>query len=149
MGHIDKMINSKIIDEDLCLANICTTHTILRDKKYIQYLILDKASVNTISSSSNLIEGFGRTNIILPEGTKFCINDALYSFKSKRNLISFKDIRLNGYHVETTNEGNDEYLYITSIILGQKLILKKLLAFSSGLYYITIRTIESHVVMHQ
>jgi len=73
----------------------------------------------------------------------------LYSSKSKINLISFKNIRLSGYHVETTNEASDEYLYITSIISGQKLILKKLFTFSSGLYYTTIRTIESHVMMHQ
>jgi hypothetical protein len=56
MGHIDEMINSKMIGEDLCLADSCTTHTILRDKKYFQYLILNKASVNNISDSSNLIE---------------------------------------------------------------------------------------------
>ena len=148
MGYIDGMINFMMIGEDLCLTDSCTTHTILRDKKYFQYLILNKASVNIILGSSNLIEGFGRANIILPKGTKFCIHNALYSFKSRRNLISFKDIHLNGYHVETTNEGSDEYLYITSIISCQKLILEKLSAFSSGLYYTTIRTIESHVVMH-
>jgi hypothetical protein len=34
MGHTDGMINSKMIGEDLCLADSCTTHTILRDKKY-------------------------------------------------------------------------------------------------------------------
>jgi hypothetical protein len=38
---------------------------IIQDKKYFEYLILHKASVNTISGSSNLIEGFGRANIIL------------------------------------------------------------------------------------
>jgi hypothetical protein len=32
MGHIDEMINSKMMGEDLCLADSCTTHTILRDK---------------------------------------------------------------------------------------------------------------------
>ena len=126
IGHIDGMINSKMIGEDLCLADSCTTHTILRDKKYFQHLILNKASVNTIFGSSNIIKGSGRANIILPKGTKFCIDNALYSSKSRRNLINFKDIRLNVYHVETTNKGNDEYLYITSIILGQKLILEKL-----------------------
>jgi hypothetical protein len=73
----------------------------------------------------------------------------LYSSKFRRNLISFKDIHLNSYHVETTNEGSDKYFYITSIISGQKLILEKLSAFSFGLYYTTIRTIESHVVIHQ
>jgi len=93
-------------------------HIILRDKKYFKYLILNKASVNTISGSSNLIEGSRRVNIILPKRTNFCADDALYSSKSKRNLINFKDIRLNGYHVETINEGSDEDLYITSIISG-------------------------------
>jgi hypothetical protein len=38
---------------------------------------------------------------------------------------------------------------IISIISDQKLILEKLSAFSYGLYYTTIRTIESYVVMHQ
>jgi hypothetical protein len=85
MDHTDGMINFKMIGEDLCLVDSCTTHTILRDKKYFQYLILNKASVNTISGSSNQIEGSGRANIILPKGTKFCINDALYSSKYRRN----------------------------------------------------------------
>jgi hypothetical protein len=149
MGHINKIINSKIIGEDLCLADSCTTHTILRDKKYFQYLILNKVSINIISGSLNLIEDSGRANIILPKGTKLCIDDALYSSKSRRNLISLKDIRLNGFHVETTNEGSEEYLYISSIISDQKLILEKLHTFSSELYYTIIRTIESHAVMHQ
>jgi hypothetical protein len=67
MSHTDGMINSKIIGENLCLADSCTTHTILGDKKYFQYIILNKASVNTISGSSNLIEGSGRANIVLPK----------------------------------------------------------------------------------
>jgi hypothetical protein len=124
MAHTDRIINFKMIGEDLCLANSCTTHTILRAKKYFQYLILNKASVNTISSSSNLIECSRRANIILPKRTKFYIDDALYFTKFRINLISLKDIRLNGYYVKTTNEGSGEYLYITSIILGQKLIEK-------------------------
>ena len=47
------------------------------------------------------------------------------------------------------NEDNVEYLYITSIISDQKLVMEKLLAFSSGLYRITIKLIESYVVMNQ
>jgi hypothetical protein len=119
------MINSKMIGEDLCLADSCTMHTILRNNKYFQYLILNKANVKTILGSSNLIEDSGRANIILPKGTKFSIDDALYSSKFRRNLISFMNIHLNGYHVETTNEDSDEYLYITSIISSQKLLLEK------------------------
>jgi hypothetical protein len=59
-----------MIGEDLCLAGSYTTHTILRDKKYFQYLILNKASIHTILGSSNLIEGFERTNIILRKKKK-------------------------------------------------------------------------------
>ena len=86
---------------------------------------------------------------MLPKGTKFCIDDALYSSKSRRNLLSFKDIRSNGYHIETNNEGSEEYLYITSMVLSHKLILEKVPIFSSGLYYTTLRSIEANVVVHQ
>ena len=148
MCLIDEL-NSKMMGEDFCLAKNATTHTILKDKKYFQQLILRKAKVNTISGSSNLIEGFKRANIMLPKGTKICIDDALYSSKSRRNLLCFKDIYDNGYHIETNNEGIEEYLYITSMISGQKLVLEKLSIFSSGLYYTTMRTIEANVAVHQ
>ena len=53
---------------------------------------------------------------MLPKGTKICIENTLYSSKSRRNLLSFKDIHYNGYHIETNNEGNEKYLYITSMV---------------------------------
>ncbi|KAL4599649.1 hypothetical protein ACB092_11G141300 [Castanea dentata] len=108
--------NSKTIGEDPCLVDSATTHTILKDKKYFQNLTLFKAKVNTISGSSNMVEGSRRANIMLPNGTNFGIKDALYSSKSKRNLLSFKDLHGNGYHIETKNERNREYLYITSMV---------------------------------
>ena len=92
-------------------------HVLLIAQPHIQYfekkiyffnLITTNTSVSTISSTSNLIEGSGRANIVLPNGTRFHINDALYSSKSRRNLLSFKHIRRNGYHIETMNEGNKE-----------------------------------------
>ena len=55
---------------------------------------------------------------MLPKGTKLCIDDTLYSSKSSRNLLSFKDIRYNGYHIETNNEGSEEFLYIILIVSG-------------------------------
>ena len=55
---------------------------------------------------------------MLPKGTKLCIDDTLYSFKSSRNLLSFKDIRYNGYHIATNNEGSEEFLYIILIVSG-------------------------------
>ena len=43
---------------------------------------------------------------MLPNETRFLINDSLYSSKFRRNLLSFKDICRNEYHIETMNKGN-------------------------------------------
>ena len=136
-------------DGDVCLTDYATMHTILWDKRYFLTLTLTSGNVSTISGTSNLIEGFGRANIMLPKGTRFHINDALYTSKSTRNLLSFRDIRRNGYHIETMNDGNKECLYITSIVSGKKLVVETLLAFSTGLYHTTIKLIESYVVVNQ
>ena len=117
-SKIHVLFGLKMNENDVCLEDCATTHTILRDKRYFLELTLIKANVSTISSTTNLVEGFGRANIMLPNGTRFHINDALYSSKSRRNFLSFKDIRRNGYHIETMNEYNEEYLYVTSIISG-------------------------------
>ena len=107
-------------DGGACLADCATTHTILRDKRHFLSLTLTSGNVSTISGTSNLIEGSGRANIMLPKRTRLYINDVLYSSKFTRNLLSFKDIRKNGYHIETMNDGNKECLYITSIVYGKK-----------------------------
>ena len=142
ISKIHMLFGLKMNEDDVCLADCATMHTILRDKRYFLELTLIKANVSTISGTTNLVEGSGRTNITLPNGTTFHINDVLYSSKSKRNLLCFKDIRRNGYHIETMNEDNVEYLYITSIISGHKLIMEKLSTFFSGLYHTTIKLIE-------
>ena len=82
---------------------------------------------------------------MLPSGTRFHINDALYSNKSTRNLFNFKDIHINGYHIKTMNEGSKECIYITSIVYAKKLIMEKLAAFSFGVYHINIK-LESYIV---
>ena len=102
--------------------------------------------MSTISGTSNLIKGSERANIM--KGTRFHINDALYSIKSTRNFLSFKDIRRNEYHIETMNDDNKEFLYITSIVYGKKLVVETLSAFSTGLYHKIIKPIESYVVVN-
>jgi hypothetical protein len=57
-----------------------------------------------VSGNTKMIEYFGRANILLPRGTQLNIANALYSSKSHRNLLSSKDIRKNGYHMETMNK---------------------------------------------
>ena len=56
--------------------------TILHHKKYFSNLTLVPFNVQTISEIVNLIKGSGRATIVLPNGTKFQIDDILYSNKS-------------------------------------------------------------------
>ena len=114
---------------DACLADCATTHKILCDKKYFSNFTLAQSNVHTISGPVDLIKDSGKATIILPKGTKLQIEDALYSNKSCRNLLSFKDIRQNGCHIETMNHDENEYLLITSIISGQKCILETIAFF--------------------
>ena len=103
-----------------CLLDSGTTHTILKNREYFSDLKLLQANVNTISGTTKLIEGTGKACIILPMGTKLIINDALYSSKSRRNLISFKAIRQNGYHMETKTIDEKEFLCLTTENNGTK-----------------------------
>ena len=136
-------------DVNVCLIDSATTHTILKNLTYFSYLKRQTTSVGTICGNAKLIEGSGRAHIILPKGTKLVIEEALYFEKSQRNLLSFKYIVKNGYHIETTNEGNVEYLCITTIVSGKKSVLERLPAFCSGLYYTNISSIEAHAIVNQ
>ena len=82
-------------------------------------MTLIKANVSIISSTTNLVEGSRRANITLPNGTRFHINDTLYSSKSRINLLNFKDIRRNGYHIETMNEDNVEFFTLLPLYLAR------------------------------
>jgi len=80
------------------LADCATTLIIFRDEKYFSNLKLTKA--NTISDSANLIECDEITNIILSGERNIYVKIILYSNRSRKNLFSFKDIRLNVLHIE-------------------------------------------------
>lgn len=132
-----------------CLLDSGTTHTILKERNHFANLKVFQANVNTISGTAKLIEGCGKACIILPMGTKLIIEDALYSSKSRRNLISFKAIRENGYHIETMKENEKEYLCLTLENDGKKYIREKLPAYSSGLYLTYIRPIEINTISNK
>jgi len=124
-------------DDDLCIVDSATTHTILKSNKFFSCLVMREVIVSTISGTTNIIEGSGRTIVLLPRGTRLDIKNSFYSPKSNTNLLSFNDIRLNGCHIE--------YLYITPIESNKKCVLEKLSAFAYGLYYTYIKAIETHV----
>ena len=73
--------------ENACLVNCVINHTILRDKKYFLNLTLVPFNVQTISSPVDPIKGSKRATIVLSNGTKFQINDVIFSNKSNRDLL--------------------------------------------------------------
>ena len=132
----------------ICLADSATTRIILQDNKYFTHLSHCEGHVTTISGIAKLIESSGRASILLLMGTEFLINDVLYSPQFQCNLLSFKDLRLNGFHVETGVEGSKEFLYITSTKGYHKQILEKLPSLSIGMYGTFIFAIEKHVALN-
>ena len=134
---------------DFCLLDCCTTHTILTSKKYFTYLEPSKIQVGTIAGPIKLIEGSGRATFTLPNGTNFTVNDALFAPKSRRNLLSFKDIYRHGYDTESMTENKAKYIFIVKNIPGKKHFLEKLPYLSSGLHYTYINEIESNMVVNE
>lgn len=112
--------------EDQCLVDFTTTYTILKDKKYFSHTQLVELNVRTISRVANIIKDSRKANIMFPRRTRFLINNAFFSSRSKRNVLSFKDICHSGYHIETTNESIIKYLCITSTISGLKTYIRKI-----------------------
>ena len=119
-----------------CLVDSGTTHTILKDKSFFINFTPKVTSVTTISGPSTLVEGFGKAKFTLSNGTPVEVSEALYSPRSSRTLLSFKDIRENKFHLETARENGIEYLHITSTQYDQKRILEELKCLSSGYYQI-------------
>ena len=72
-------------DGDLSLADSATTHTILKENKYLEYFTLTKANVTIISCPTNMIKESIKANIILPNNTKLSIKDAIYSHEFRKN----------------------------------------------------------------
>ena len=132
-------------EADLCIADSGATHTILKSKRYFYELKQTKGIVNTISGPVDLIEGVGKANISLPNGTKLIIENALFSPKSTRNLLSFKNIYYNGYDTQSRTAGNEKYLHIIS----KDQILEKLPMLHSGLHYTHINVPQAHMAVKE
>jgi hypothetical protein len=75
-------------------------------------------------------------------GTQIVIENALLYHDSTRTLLSYRDIRKNGIHVETYEENKEEYLLLTKPTEYGKQICEKIPTLESGLYYTYIKPIE-------
>ena len=67
------LVGSSIGDNDLCLADSASTHTILKDKKFFSFLIMQGSDVNTISGSAKLIGAPEELLYCYPEEQKFIL----------------------------------------------------------------------------
>jgi hypothetical protein len=61
---------------------------------------------------------------------------------STRTRLSYKDIRRNGFHIETHNDNKDEYLFITKNDRYIKQVLKKIPSIASGLFYTYVKSVR-------
>ena len=101
------------MEEEICLVDSGASNTILREVKYLRSLKKSKGSVMTIGGHDTVIVGSGQATCTLPNGTKLEIQEALLYPDSTRTLFSFKDIRMNGYHIETHEDNAVESMLIT------------------------------------
>jgi hypothetical protein len=120
-------------EAEICLVDIGTTNTILRETRYFQTLAKKNGNIMTIAGSNAHIVGTGSATLVLPMGSQIFVKDALLYPDSKRTLLSFKDIRVNGFHIETEIEHGIEYLLITKFDRYQKRVVERLPSSPSGL----------------
>ena len=99
-------------EEDYCLVDSAATNSILGYTKYFQTLQKRAENVLTIAGSNGRIIGSGRAVVVLPNDTRFFIDEAFLYPGAERNLLTFKDIRRSGYHITTACESSTEYLNI-------------------------------------
>ena len=112
--------------EDVCIIDSGMTNTILRETKYFHTITNNAGSITTIVGSDSCIIGSGKATIILSMGTQIEIKEALLYPKSTRTLLSFRDIRANGFHIETTEENGKEYLCIVKHMEYDNMVIEKL-----------------------
>ena len=129
------------------LVDSGSTNTILRETKYFQTLTKKNGNIMTIARSNAHIVGTGSATLVLPMGMQIFVKDALLYPDSKRTLLSFKDIRSNGFHIETEIGQGTEYLLITKFEGYRKQIVERLPSSPSGLYYTYIKPTEGYVAM--
>ena len=88
----------------------------------------------TIAGRDALIVGLGRATITLPMDTQIMMEDALLYPDSTRTLLSFRDVRKNGFYVETHMDNKEEFLLFTKLIGYGKQICENISSLQTRLY---------------
>ena len=119
-----------------------TTNTILEENIYFWSIRNSSKKVMTITSSDKCTVDSGRVTDILHMRTILHIVEALLYPEFTRNLLNFKDIHANSFHVETDEEDGKEHLLITKRD-SEIRILKKTFLYEQCL---VLHCIKSHKV---
>lgn len=124
------------------LLDSATTHTILKDKNFFDANNLSNwqtRNLMTMAGSNVFRFQEGPAKVQLPEGTTITCMRAMYSPSAPRSLISYRDVRTNGFHLSTKILDSREAL----VFIQHNKIVETAFAAVSGLYRIAIRP---HVV---
>ena len=128
-----------------CIVDSGTSHTILKCRDYFTHIIPSHRSMTTITGSNQIEQGHGPAIITLPHGTTIHIKSAVYAPNATRNLISFKDIRENGYHIHTSKDKNQEVIHIVKNTSDGMLIKETLFAYPLGFYVTQLNAFHSNI----
>jgi hypothetical protein len=81
-----------------------------------------------------LEEGHGPARFTLPRSTAIKVQCAIYAPKATSNLLSFKDIIENRFHIETSSSGPNEVLNLITKQDGDTMITETMQVFLPGFY---------------
>lgn len=84
---------SSLNDPTIRIIDSGTSHTILKHRKYFEYITPSSRTMTTIIGPNQIKEGKGRAHIILLDGTKIKIAVAIFAPSATQNLINFQDIQ--------------------------------------------------------
>jgi len=103
-------------DDTQCLIDSATTHVILKDKRFFIKLDASRApsTIKTLGGATTIARGAGAAQVMLPSGCSIFVENAIYAPKASRNLLSFADLRKNGFHLNTARSSGVECLQLVN-----------------------------------
>jgi hypothetical protein len=91
--------------------------------------------ITTVTGSHLISYQIGEARHVMPGGTHIRIFKVVYLSTSTRNLLSFLNIRRNGFHLRATEDNNQELLQILD---REGCPIENIPAYSSDMYIVPL-----------
>lgn len=119
------------------LIDSATTHTILRDRRFFikKSSTWQTKNMMTMAGANAFCFQEGTVMVKLPAGSIIKCKHGMFAPSTPRSLITYRDVRINGYHLSTVTLNRKEVLVLTK----NHEIVEKAFATENGLYRIAIR----------